>query len=240
MKKYDELLKKVEMFEKLATYGNRREFLKSIAQSLIGPAHPSADSTKDVKPFTAKQLDEAAKAQGRPVPSFQSTDPNAPNYMDPKFMNAPPAPNTKKYQGTWSENGLTYGDEPKTTEPHAAAEQAYNEEKAKGYHSMVGEKSPTPVAKTRSPQFNGDVWRAQIELDRAGLGALLGPSGIDGVLGRDTIKALKAAKPDMTATQAIAALNEQFNEPAATPLAAPPSNPVSTWGNGLGVRENPF
>jgi hypothetical protein len=49
MKKIDELLKKAELFEKLAIYGDRKSFLRAIAEEVDQKNSEAASSKEDSK-----------------------------------------------------------------------------------------------------------------------------------------------------------------------------------------------
>lgn len=222
MKKYDELVKKVEMFEKLATYGNRREFLQSIAQTpkvqITDPKAPNyqdprfmtdsqklywqEQAAKNVKPFNAQELDQWAAGLGRPKPP-----------------GAPSLDNVPQWQKDWASA-------PTPTASHDAAEQAYWDEKAKAPHpatSVPTTPGTTAPAARKPVSMKSDpaVHKAQLQLiNNEGIG--VGPSGADGKLGPDTLAALQKYKakigvPSLSNAEAIKALSDSYKAPAATP-----------------------
>lgn len=91
MSKFDSLLKKVELFEKLADYGDRKAFLQSLSQayptpSLTGPTVPTPGTagTPGGRPLSLSE-----KLTGQP-----KTDPRyielAPGEGDPRYVELAP------------------------------------------------------------------------------------------------------------------------------------------------------
>lgn len=197
MKKYDELLKRVEIFEKLATYGNRKEFLHSLSQL--------APNLLDPRPGTeelgARELDELAKSQGRPAP--MSYDPNAsliPKYKVPSTI-GPPSSATN----------------PKLVDP----EQKYWDDKAKGVSAPT---VPAAPAKSKGGYtFNSDVFRAQQRLRSSPY--TFKDLEVDGYLGPNTRAHLQSYMQQVGKKMSDAeAIKNLANEPYPAPLSAPLSH----------------
>lgn len=91
MKNFNALLKKVELFERLATYGDRKAFLQAIAQEIeTFPAPSSSGINAPYVPGT-----EPGTAPASPAPAAPSEDPNAGKLQMPeqKIVGTPPAKN---------------------------------------------------------------------------------------------------------------------------------------------------
>jgi len=113
MKKYDELLKRAEIFEKLAVYGNRNTFLKAIAQPFPRPGQLSATPLGSISPFDLSD----PRLAGPVNTETQSRMPNG------ESLSTQTAPDTsapvpaelvaklKAYQKTWN-NYENYFDSP--------------------------------------------------------------------------------------------------------------------------------
>lgn len=118
MKKIESLLKKVELFEKLAVYGNRKTFLNSLAQEMseVDPNDPSKeksysgtyDASKNPVPNTVvPEMTFYAPKQNRPVPNTQNPKAieNVTNVMkqymsDPNYSSKPEV--VSKIDKLWS------------------------------------------------------------------------------------------------------------------------------------------
>lgn len=239
MKKYDELLKRVETFEKLAVYGNRRAFLKAIAQETPDDAWSRAKLPQVGVPEEEGYIGDIDSEEDRNlVFSAQSgLQQAAHEWQNPAFY-----------------PGKATGDHGPAT---AAALKAFREAPpsrgglgnpslsdsdtlvaASKYKARAG---GAPVA-TAIP-FRSDVFRAQQRLTHSPYS--FQDLEVDGKLGPLTRAYLKSyrqqvgAPANQTDEQSIAALSvEPYNEPAA-PLPAPQGVPVTTSPKAP-VQEPPF
>ena len=89
MKNLDSLVKKVELFERLATFGDRKAFLQAIAQEIETFPAPSASG------INAPYVPGTAPKPPSSVPLAQPENPNAGKLQMPeqKIMSTPPAKN---------------------------------------------------------------------------------------------------------------------------------------------------
>jgi hypothetical protein len=95
MKNHDKLIKKVELFERLATYGDRRSFLRALAQKAggIDPEDTSEvpfDQMPVPPPPAVAPTPVAVAPVAKPVPAGPSIDPaslkNVQNYVNQAML----------------------------------------------------------------------------------------------------------------------------------------------------------
>ena len=175
MKKIDALLKKVELFERLAVYGDRKSFLQALAQNLpdiVVPNDPSAPPGQGgVHRVNVNNPAAPAAPTSRPAPLPRVVVPNA----------GPPGSG-----GHWVDpNEVSDEAPPVDRDPNLMLQKQLNP-------SAIREQDkPAPVAK--APVFNPKVKQLQSflnNLTRSGKMALL-PLREDGLWGRDTASALQ-------------------------------------------------
>ena len=214
MKKYADLFRRVEIFEKLAVYGNRKGYLQSIAQGK--PAEIM--SPEDLKNHIPENFVPGAKE-----PKWQMHDPKAPFYLTPdQFL----AHMTPKYIEQYKQQfgGPISKPEPETVSVSAPT---YRDPTAQNKARELASVPSKPVADAvksaptqLAPQkyfFRQEVQDAQQKLKDLGYHI----QKIDGLLGPNTRAYLKQYRtyelnePKISDEETIQILN-------AKPLPAPP------------------
>lgn len=216
MKNYDELLEKIETFEKLAIYGNRRSFLQAIAQN------------------TPEQIWEKAKSPNVGTSSEETIDAGE---LDGE-------PRKELWNAAKQNWELTTASNDELSKlPAGTLVRAYMNNEWK-YFKNNGPQGWIETTKPGgSISYRSDVFKAQQRLTKSPYS--FNDLEVDGKLGPITRAHLKSYKqqvgnPTMTDEQAIAILStEPYNE-GPPQIPASQEGPVVTVSPKVSVQEPPF